>query len=213
MCYYQQWFELDVYCSALVLNLNSIFSNGNLYRAGQSMNPLPSQILERYAQHRATRTMSNLEEGFIKVLHRFHSDMLGEAVVETLWVSAIDKDKGVYRLENIPFYAKSLAYGDLIEAVYDEDEEAMMLSDILEFSGHSTVQVVTLTESADLERIRATFHNLDCDTERLNSRYFSMDVPSTVAFAQVEEILSKLRQDEVADFSIACWSDKHQAPI
>lgn len=47
ICKHQQRFGLDVQCSALVLNFNNIFSNEHLYRAGQSMNTLPSQILER----------------------------------------------------------------------------------------------------------------------------------------------------------------------
>lgn len=38
-------------CSALVHNFNNI-SNGHLYRAGQSMNSLPSQILERWAAYK-----------------------------------------------------------------------------------------------------------------------------------------------------------------
>ena len=49
MCMRQQRFGLDVQCSALVHNFNTIFSNGHLYRAGQLINSLPSQILERYA--------------------------------------------------------------------------------------------------------------------------------------------------------------------
>jgi hypothetical protein len=48
MCKHQQRFGLDVQCSALVPNFNNIFSNGHLYRAGQSMNSLPSQILGRW---------------------------------------------------------------------------------------------------------------------------------------------------------------------
>jgi hypothetical protein len=48
VCKHQQRFGLDVHCSALVHNFNNIFSNGHLYRALQSMNFLPSQILERY---------------------------------------------------------------------------------------------------------------------------------------------------------------------
>ena len=48
MCKHQQWFGLDVQFSALVHNFNNIFSNGHLYRAGQSMNALPSQIPDRY---------------------------------------------------------------------------------------------------------------------------------------------------------------------
>ena len=50
MCKYRLQFGLDIQCSALVLNFNNIFSNGHLYRAGQSMNSLPSQILIRYTQ-------------------------------------------------------------------------------------------------------------------------------------------------------------------
>jgi hypothetical protein len=52
---YQQRFGLDVQYSALVLNFNNIFSNGSRqkttrYRAGHSMNSLPSQILGRCKQ-------------------------------------------------------------------------------------------------------------------------------------------------------------------
>lgn len=47
MCRYQQRFRFDIQFSALVHNFNNIFSIGHLYRAGRSMNSLPSQILER----------------------------------------------------------------------------------------------------------------------------------------------------------------------
>jgi hypothetical protein len=47
MCRHQQQFRLDVQYSALVHNFNNIFSIGHLFRAGQSINSLPSQILER----------------------------------------------------------------------------------------------------------------------------------------------------------------------
>ena len=59
MCSHQQQFQLDVQFSALVLNFNNIFSNGHLYRAGQSMNSLPSQILERWL-HLLTNSRINL---------------------------------------------------------------------------------------------------------------------------------------------------------
>jgi hypothetical protein len=49
MCKHQQQFGPDVQFSALVHNFKNIFSNGLLYRAGQSMNSLPSQILGRCA--------------------------------------------------------------------------------------------------------------------------------------------------------------------
>ncbi len=49
MCYYQQQFQLDIHYSALVHIFNFSFSIGHLYRAGRTMNSLPSQILERCA--------------------------------------------------------------------------------------------------------------------------------------------------------------------
>jgi len=50
MCKHQQRFRLDVQFSALVHNFKNIFSNEHLFRAGQSMNSLRSQILERCKQ-------------------------------------------------------------------------------------------------------------------------------------------------------------------
>ena len=50
MCKHQHQFGLDVQCSALVHNFYNIFSNGHLFRAGRTMNSLPSQILERWWQ-------------------------------------------------------------------------------------------------------------------------------------------------------------------
>ena len=46
-CKHHQRFGLDVQFSALVLTINNISLIGHLYRAEQSINPLPSQILER----------------------------------------------------------------------------------------------------------------------------------------------------------------------
>jgi hypothetical protein len=62
MCKHQQWFGLDVQCSALVINFNNKFSIGHLYRAGESMNSLPSQILQRYLAlcHHTGMVISNL---------------------------------------------------------------------------------------------------------------------------------------------------------
>ena len=57
ICKHQQRFGLDVQFSALVHNFNNIFSNGHLYRAGRSMNSLPSQILDRKAKFATARTL------------------------------------------------------------------------------------------------------------------------------------------------------------
>lgn len=106
--------------------------------------------------------MNYTEENYIKILYRFYSETLEEETVETMWVSIIDEEKGIYKLDNIPFYAKSLSCGDLIKAEYDEDEKAPVISDILEYFGHSTIQVVLLHTSTDIESIRNLVNSLGC---------------------------------------------------
>lgn len=49
-----------------------------------------------------------------KILFRFYSDVLGKWTVETLWATAVDVQKGWYRLDNIPFYVKSIASDDIV---------------------------------------------------------------------------------------------------
>jgi|GEM_PF-5034011 hypothetical protein len=44
-----------------------------------------------------------------KILFRFYSNFLEKWTAETLWATAVDLEKGWYRLDNIPFYVKSVA--------------------------------------------------------------------------------------------------------
>lgn len=48
ICMHQLRFGHAIKLSALVLNFSNVYSIEHLYQVGQSMNSLPSQILERY---------------------------------------------------------------------------------------------------------------------------------------------------------------------
>jgi hypothetical protein len=121
----------------------------------------------------------------------------------------VDEGKGHYKLDNIPFYAQSLAVGDLLEAEYDEDEQALVLADILEFSGHSTIQVVILDTSVETNTIRDIFHNLGCATEKQMERYFAIDVPVNIDYKPIKQQLAELEAKEIISFAVACLSDQH----
>ena len=66
-------FQQDVQCSALVLNFNNIFSNEHLYRAGQSMNSLSSQILERWQQLQTLYNYDNFQDYKYYITYFFDS--------------------------------------------------------------------------------------------------------------------------------------------
>ena len=65
--------------------------------------------------------MTTLDDKFVKILCRFYSNVLDEWTVETMWAETIDKDKGLYKIDNIPFYA-SIASDDTVFAEYDDTE-------------------------------------------------------------------------------------------
>ncbi len=153
--------------------------------------------------------MSPQKDTHIKFLYRFYSDTLEQETVETMWAIKVDVDKGLYKLDSIPFYAKSLAIGDIIEVEYDDDEQALVLADIIEFSGHSTIQVVILDTSINTDRIREIFRGLGCNTEKQMERYFAIDVPVNIDYSSIKQKLTVLEVNGAISFAEACLSEQH----
>lgn len=65
------------------------------------------------------------DENNVKILFQFHSEIFDEEMVETMWATIIDKDKGLYKLDNIPFYAPLVASDDIVFAEFDEQQQML----------------------------------------------------------------------------------------
>jgi hypothetical protein len=146
-----------------------------------------------------------------KILFRFYSDVLEKWTVETLWATAVDVEKGWYRLDNIPFYVKSIACDDVVFAEYDEDEQFLTFRDVVQSSGNSTIQIVVMDPALETKSIRALFDALGCSSEEFQERYFVIDVPSRLSYHPVKSLLDKLFANDSIDYSEACLSDKHSS--
>lgn len=83
--------------------------------------------------------MTTTDDNHVKILFRFHSNVLDEETVETMWAEIVDKEKGLYKLDSIPFYAPSVASDDIVFAEYDEQEQMLTYRETVEYSGNSTV--------------------------------------------------------------------------
>ena len=81
-------------------------------------------------------------------------------------------------MDSIPFYAPSIASDDIIFAEYDELEQMLTYRETIEYSGNSTIQVVLLDSTKDINQIRDIFNEMGCSSEKVNDSYFSMDVSS-----------------------------------
>ena len=145
----------------------------------------------------------------VKILFRFHSNILDEITVETLWADVIDEKLGYYKLDNIPFYAPLIALGDIVHAEYDESEGMLTYRSTIEYSGNSTIHVIIMDDGYDINAIRKVFEDMGCLSERMKNRYFAMEVPFNVDYLPIKQKLMKMAGEEIIDFAETSLSDNH----
>ena len=56
--------------------------------------------------------MTKKNNKYTKVLFRYHSNVLDETTVETMWAIKVDEKNGIYKLDSIPFYGPQIATDD-----------------------------------------------------------------------------------------------------
>jgi hypothetical protein len=153
--------------------------------------------------------MSKYDDNHAKILFRFHSDVLDQETVETMWAIIIDKDKGLFELDSIPFYAPNIACGDIIHADFGKDEEMLTYKDTIKYSGNSTIQVVIMDKTTVTNDIRGIFNDLGCSSEKFKEGYFVIDVPHNIDYKVIKQNLEQLEQSGIIGYAELCLSDTH----
>ena len=151
-----------------------------------------------------------MKEKTEKILFRFYSNIFDEEMVETMWCEEIDKENGIYKIDNIPFYAPLLASEDIIFAEFDESEQMLTYRDTKDFSGNSVIQIVIMNEKTDRNEIRSSLTEKGCQSEKFNENYFSMEIPYNLNYKPIKTILDKLENQEVIGYAEPCLSEKHK---
>src|SRR5689334_13608401 len=127
------------------------------------MNSSPAASPARCRQLQCTSFfMENNLDSRVKILFRYLSPALDEWVVETMWANVVDSEKGLYKIDSIPFYGPLVASDDIVFAEYDEDEERITYRETVENSGNSVVAVVIMRDNVNINEIRDEFKNLGC---------------------------------------------------
>lgn len=154
--------------------------------------------------------MHQPQNELVKILFRFNSSVLEEDTTETMWAQTIDGKKGLYKIDNIPFYAPMVACGDMVFAEYDAQEKMLAYRETLEYSGNSTVQVVIMNNTENTENIRQIFQEMGCESEGMGSGYFVMCIPADLDYIPIKLRLEKLSDAGVLDYAEPLLSDKHR---
>jgi hypothetical protein len=119
---------------------------------------------------------------------------------EQLWCFPLGE--GLFRVENIPLFARGLAWGDLVTAEADDDQ-VLRFQGRAEPSGHSTFRLF-VKDRQPLPAILERFERLGCRSETAFDKLVALDVPPTVAMKELREVLEHGREQGQWEYEEAC---------
>ncbi|GAA3755764.1 DUF4265 domain-containing protein [Flavobacterium ginsengiterrae] len=154
-----------------------------------------------------------MQETHKKILFKYYSDYLEETVSETMWAEIVNLEKGLFKLDNIPFFGPLIATDDLFYAEFDEDEKRLVYKETIENSGNSIVQVIILEKGFDKEIIREKLKAINCLSEGLNDNFISVEVVRDVDYSIVRSVLNEYEAQEIIQYAEPCLSDKHRTDL
>lgn len=144
-------------------------------------------------------------DGFINVKFFYWHEGENAERIESMWTIPVGDNN---RIENIPFYVKSFALGDIISA--KEVAGELYVDELIEESGHSTVRVVFFDHSI-IARIREELKQMGCDSEVSDrSHLIALDIPPDINYQGViRPFLNKGFEADLWDYEEACLSKFH----
>ncbi|MDV3859500.1 hypothetical protein CMT88_15525 [Elizabethkingia anophelis] len=136
-------------------------------------------------------------------------DIDGNIAVETLWAEFKEDIK--YQIKNIPFFASSLAFDDIITV--EEENGDLHFHEIINASEHSTLQIVFFNEK-EISRVIKDIELLNCSWEGMYSqKLLAVDVPPNVNYSIVKEYLTMQLNNNIIDFKESCLSETHYKQV
>lgn len=141
----------------------------------------------------------------VKVLLDIQRDD-GSTELESVW--AIQVETG-YRLDNIPFYARGYAWGDVVAASLDPGG-ILRCNGLVSASAHSTIRL-WFADEGQVQRVRDELRSMGCGSELDSARLVAVDVPRSVSYLVVRDYLEGQHRLGVLEYEEACLGQA--API
>lgn len=120
---------------------------------------------------------------------------------ENLWAEAVGG--GVFRIDNIPFFAQGIAVGDLVSAEPGE-HGLLRVQQVVQPSGHSTFRVI-IYDKAEVPAVREFFLRMGCASELSHiPGLIAIDAPPSVSLDALRKFLDSGLESGQWDFEEAC---------
>jgi hypothetical protein len=137
-------------------------------------------------------------ERHVKVLLDIERDD-GTHEVESVWALG---EEGGYRLDNIPFYARGFALGDVVSAAVDA-AGLLRCTGLVTPSGHSTIRL-WFADAKDVQKVRDELRAMGCSSELDLPRLVAVDVPPQIPYRRIQKYLDDKERASVFEYQEAC---------
>jgi Domain of unknown function (DUF4265) len=135
-----------------------------------------------------------------KIRFEIEGNTADEMEVESLW--ALERHDG-FEIDNIPFYARGVALGDVVATRADGDG-LLWFDHVVRTSGHSTIRLWFARED-DVKNWREMLRNLGCSSEISDlSRLVAVDVPPEVEYERVKGLLEEGEAVSLLEYEEGC---------
>ncbi|MEU6505505.1 DUF4265 domain-containing protein [Streptomyces sp. NPDC046942] len=133
--------------------------------------------------------------------------------VERLWGEKT-KVKYEIRLLNTPFFARGVAYGDLIQVRPDHERRELVFEKFTSESGHSTVRII-LIDSEARGGIESKLREAGCSWESAEqfAPLLAVNIPPEVEYRELREWLCARVSEGIVDLQESAISSHHRAQL
>ncbi len=121
--------------------------------------------------------------------------------VETLWANS-GAGEGLFTIDNIPFFARSVAFGDQVRAELVDGQ--WEFREVVHRSFHSTVRILVWNKD-ETQSVRDEFRALGCASELSGlPGLIAVDVPPELSYPNIFSILKAGAEGGRWDYEEAC---------
>jgi hypothetical protein len=117
---------------------------------------------------------------------------------ESLWAEVTND--GLYRIRNVPFFAKGLSFGDVVRAKQEKGE--LIFRNVARRGGHSTYRIFASKGRQQLEvlALLEQLKGMHCTYEAATQNLLGIDVPPEANIREIYSALEEAERKGIIDF-------------
>ncbi|HWT20015.1 MAG TPA: DUF4265 domain-containing protein [Variovorax sp.] len=108
---------------------------------------------------------------------------------ESLWARPLGDD--LYEIENVPFCAYGLNYGDVVRAVAASPDLKPEVQSVVSHGGNQTLRVIFKVPREEQGTFIGAIEAMRAEIERADSTFICINIPPVADFAAIREYLDE----------------------